>query len=52
MKTVVVYYSLNGNTAWAAERIAGLLGAEILALAPEHPYPARGAARGPQGRPY
>jgi len=45
MKTVVVYYSLNGNTAWAAEKIADLLGAETLALVPERPYPARGAAK-------
>ena len=33
MKTVVVYFSLNGNTAWAAEKIAAALGAETLALA-------------------
>ena len=42
MKTLIVYYSLEGNTAFAAERIAGILGAETLRLEPEKAYPSSG----------
>ena len=42
MKTLIVYYSLEGNTAWAAERIAGATGAELLRLEPVKAYPASG----------
>lgn len=45
MKTVVVYYSLGGNTAWAAGRIAEKLGAELLPVEPKKAYPTRGAAK-------
>lgn len=39
MKTLIVYYSLEGNTAYAAERIAAELGAELLCLKPVKAYP-------------
>ena len=42
MRTVIVYYSLEGNTASAAEKLAGLLGAELLRLEPEKEYPSSG----------
>ena len=42
MRTVIVFYSLSGNTAWAARRIAGVLNAELLELRPRRPYPDRG----------
>ena len=35
MKTLIVYYSMGGNTAYAARRIAQALGAEIEALYPD-----------------
>ena len=42
MRTVVVYYSMGGNTAWAAERIAEETGAELLRLEPVKAYPDSG----------
>ena len=42
MRTVIVYYSLEGNTASAAEKLAGLLGAELLRMEPEKEYPSSG----------
>lgn len=42
MKTIVVYYSMGGNTAFAAEKIAGILGADMLRLMPEKAYPSSG----------
>ena len=42
MKTVIVYYSLTGNTAWAARHIADALGAELLELKPKKAYPDHG----------
>ena len=45
MRTLVVYFSQSGNTAWAAERIGETLGAGLLSLRPRKPYPERGAAR-------
>ena len=42
MKTLIVYYSLEGNTQYAAERIAAAIGAETLRLAPEKAYPDSG----------
>lgn len=45
MKTVVVYYSLSGNTAWAAGRVAEKLSAELLPVEPKKAYPVRGAAK-------
>ncbi len=45
MRTLIVYYSLEGNTAWAAERLAEQLGAELLRLEPEKAYPDKGASK-------
>ena len=42
MKTVIVCYSLTGNTAWAARRIAGALDADLLELRSRKAYPDRG----------
>ncbi len=42
MKTAVVYFSLNGNTALAAEKIAKKLGAELIRIEPEKAYPEKG----------
>ena len=42
MKAVIAYYSQGGNTAWAAERIAGILGADLLPLTPVKQYPDKG----------
>lgn len=42
MKTLAAYYSMGGNTAWAAERIASALGADILRIFPRHAYPDKG----------
>ncbi len=42
MKDLIVYYSMSGNTKFAAEQIARQLGADLLRLVPEKPYPERG----------
>ena len=42
MKTVIVYYSLEGNTAYAAEKIAELIGADLLSIVPKKAYPNSG----------
>ena len=39
MKTLIVYYSLEGNTKYVAERIAEQTGADLLCLEPEKAYP-------------
>lgn len=39
MNTIVVYYSLEGNTDFAAKRIAARLGASTLRLHPKKEYP-------------
>lgn len=38
MKSIIVYYSLDGNTRYVAEKIAADTGAELLELIPEKPY--------------
>ena len=42
MKTAIVYYSMNGNTAMAAKRLAEELSAELLEIKPEKAYPDKG----------
>ena len=42
MKTVIVYYSLEGNTDLAAKKIAEKTGADLLRLEPEKAYPDSG----------
>ena len=42
MRTLIVYYSLEGNTEWAARRIAAELGADTLRLEPVKAYPSSG----------
>lgn len=39
MKTLIVYYSLEGNTEYAAKAIASELGADLLRLEPVKAYP-------------
>lgn len=39
MKTLIVYYSLEGNTKYVAERIAEQTDADLLSLEPEKAYP-------------
>ena len=39
MNTAVVYYSLEGNTQYAAEKVAGELGADLIRLVPVKEYP-------------
>ena len=45
MKTLVVYYSLEGNTEMIAEKLGETLGAERLRLEPEKAYPDKGASK-------
>lgn len=42
MKTVVVYYSMSGNTHATAQKIAAALGAELIRLDPVKEYPSKG----------
>ena len=42
MKTIVVYYSLEGNTDYAAKEIAARLGADLLRVEPDKAYPTSG----------
>lgn len=42
MKTIIVYYSLEGNTEYAAEKIAGMIGADLLRISPKKAYPSSG----------
>ena len=51
MKTLIVYYSLQGNTAYAAERIAGNIGADTLRLYSKKAYKDRGFAKFLSGGP-
>ena len=42
MKTIIVYYSLEGNTEYAANRIAEGIGADLLRVVPARAYPNSG----------
>ena len=42
MKTAVIYYSMSGNTAHTAERIAKETGADLIRIEPEKAYPDKG----------
>ena len=42
METLIVYFSLNGNSAATAERIASAMKADKLCLEPKKNYPAKG----------
>ncbi|MBO4563241.1 MAG: flavodoxin [Clostridia bacterium] len=42
MKTAVVYYSMSGNTEYAAGKIAEALGADLIRVEPVKAYPTRG----------
>ena len=45
MKTLVVYYSLEGNTEYVAEKIRALTGADLLKLVPKKAYHDKGFAK-------
>ena len=42
MKTAIVYYSLQGNTRYVAEKVAGETGADLIELIPVKAYPDKG----------
>ena len=42
MKTAVVYYSMSGNTASAAQKIAEGIGADLIEIKPEKAFPDKG----------
>lgn len=42
MKTVIVYYSMSGNTKYAAEKMAEMLSADLIPLVPRKAYPDSG----------
>ena len=45
MKSVVIYYSLNGNCEMVSEKIAELTGADVLRIEPVKSYPDKGAKK-------
>ncbi len=45
MKTLLVYYSLEGNTEYAAQKIADKIGADLLRLVPQKAYSDKGFAK-------
>lgn len=45
MKSAVVFYSLEGNTRFAAEKIARNLGADLIELKTVTPFPKKGLAK-------
>ena len=42
MRTLIVYYSMSGNTDWTARELAARLGAQTLRIEPERAYPDAG----------
>lgn len=45
MKSLIVFYSLEGNTKSVAEAISGLIGADVLELKPQNDIPSTGFMR-------
>ena len=45
MKTVIVYYSMSGNTKYVADKIAEKLHADIIRIEPVKAYPNQGAQK-------
>ena len=45
MKNLIVFYSLEGNTAYVAERIKSGIGADTLRLVPKKAYHDKGFAK-------
>lgn len=45
MKTAIVYYSMSGNTKFAAEKIAETIEADIIRIEPVKAYPTQGAKK-------
>lgn len=45
MRSAVIYYSLEGNTRAAAEKLAGRLGADLFEVRTVKPYPKKGLAK-------
>ena len=45
MKTAIVYYSMSGNTKYAAEKIAQELNGDCIQLEPVKAYPSQGAKK-------
>lgn len=45
MRTLVIFYSLEGNTQFIAEKIAQTVGADCVALRPRKAYPATGIGK-------
>ena len=45
MKTAIVYYSMSGNTKYAADKIAEKIEADIIRIEPEKAYPDKGAKK-------
>ena len=45
MKTIIVYYSLEGNTEYVANVIAGKLSADVLKLVPKKAYSDKGFSK-------
>lgn len=45
MKNLVVYYSLEGNTGYVADKIKGKIGADLLCLVPKKAYHDKGFAK-------
>jgi flavodoxin len=42
MRTAVIYYSMSGNTAAAAKKVAEGIGADLIEIKPEKAFPDKG----------
>lgn len=45
MKTAIVYYSMSGNTAFAAQEVAADIPADLVPLVPHKAYPSKGVRK-------